>query len=87
VALKLNGTHQLLVYADDVDLLGVNRDAIKKNTETSIDSSKEVGLELNTEKTKYTLLSHHQNAGKNHDLKIANTCFKNVAQFRYWERL
>jgi hypothetical protein len=43
VGLKLNGTHQLLAYADDVNLLGDNTEAIKKNTETSIDASKEVG--------------------------------------------
>jgi hypothetical protein len=61
--LKLNGTDQLLVYADDVNLLGDNIDAIKKNMETLIDASKEVGLEVNTEKTKYMLLSRHQNAG------------------------
>jgi hypothetical protein len=36
--------------------------------------SKEVGLEVNTEKTKYMLLSHHQNARQNHDLKIGNIC-------------
>jgi hypothetical protein len=56
VGLKLNGTHQLLVYADDdVNLLGDNIDAIKKNIET-FDTSKEVGLEVNTEKTKYMWL-------------------------------
>jgi hypothetical protein len=44
VGLKLNGTHQLLAYAHDVKLLGDNIDTIKKNTETLIDSSKEVGL-------------------------------------------
>jgi hypothetical protein len=53
----------MLVYADDVNLLGDNIDAIQKNMETLIDASKEVGLEVNTEKTKYMLLSHHQNAG------------------------
>jgi hypothetical protein len=45
--------------------------------------SKEVHLEVNTEKTKYMLLSHHQNAGQNHDIKTANRCFENVEQFRY----
>jgi hypothetical protein len=43
VGLKLNGTHQLLVYADDVNLLG-DVDTIKKNMETLIDSSKDVGF-------------------------------------------
>jgi hypothetical protein len=67
--LKLNGTHQLLAYADDVNLLGDNIDTIKKNTETLIDARKEVGLEINVEKTKYMLLSRHQNVGQNRDIK------------------
>jgi hypothetical protein len=60
-------------------------DTIKKNTETVIDASKEVGLDVNAEKTKYTLLSFHQNAVQNHDMKIANRSFENVAQFKYLE--
>jgi hypothetical protein len=52
MGLKLNGTHQLLAYADDVNLLGDNIDTINNNTETLIDASKEVGLEVNIEKTK-----------------------------------
>jgi retron-type reverse transcriptase len=72
VGLKLNGTHQLLAYADDVNLLGDNIDTVKKNTETLIDASKEVGLEINAEKTKYMLISRHQNVGQNRDIKIEN---------------
>jgi hypothetical protein len=83
VGLKLNGTHQLLAYTDDVNLLGDNIDTIKKNTETLIDAGKEAGLEINVEKTKYMLLSHHHNVGQNRDIKIANRLFENVSQFKY----
>jgi hypothetical protein len=68
----LNGTHQLLAYADDVNLLGDNIDIINKNTETLIDASKEVGLEVNVEKSKYMLVSRDQNVGKNQKIKIGN---------------
>jgi uncharacterized protein YjaG (DUF416 family) len=47
-----------------------------------VDLSREVGLEVNAEKTKYMLLCRHQNAGQNHDIKIANISFENVAPFR-----
>jgi hypothetical protein len=57
MGLKLNGTHQLLAYADDVNLLGDNIDTINKNTETLIDSSKEVGLEVNRENEVYVGVS------------------------------
>jgi hypothetical protein len=77
VVLKLNGTHQLLAYADDVNLLGENVVTVK-NKETVIDASKEVGLEVNVENTKYMLLSPHQNAGQNWEIKIGNTSFENV---------
>jgi hypothetical protein len=56
---------------------------IKKNTETLIDASKEVGLEINVDKTKYMLLSRHQNVGQNRDIRIANRSFENVSQFKY----
>jgi hypothetical protein len=52
VELKLNGTHQLLVYADNVNLLSDNIATIKKCTETLINASKVVGPEVNTEKSK-----------------------------------
>jgi hypothetical protein len=81
VELKLNGTHQLLAYADDVNLLGNNIDAIKKNTDTLIDASKQVGLEINVERTKY-MLSRHRNVGQNLDINIAKRTFENVLEFK-----
>jgi hypothetical protein len=54
VALKLNGSHQPLVYADDVNLLENNIDTVKRNTDTLADAHKKVGPEVNTEKFKST---------------------------------
>jgi hypothetical protein len=51
--------------------------------ETIIDASNEVNLEINVEKTKYMLLSRHQNVGQNRDIKTANRSFENVSQFKY----
>jgi hypothetical protein len=67
-----------------VNLLGDNIDTIKKTTETLIDASKEVGLEINVEKTKQRLLSRHQNIGQNRDIKIANKSFENVSRSNIW---
>jgi hypothetical protein len=52
---------------------------------TVTDVSMEVCLEENAEKAKYMLLSHHLNAGENHDVKIVNRSFEIVVQFRYLE--
>jgi hypothetical protein len=79
----MNGTHQLLAYADDVNLLGDNVDTINANKETFIDASKEVGLGVNAEKTKYMLVSRDQNIDQNRDIQIRNRSFDNVSQFRY----
>jgi hypothetical protein len=84
MGLKLNGTLQLLAYADNVHLLGDNIDTLNKNIEAVIDASKEFGLEVNIERTKYMLVTHDQNADQNQDIKIAkNSSFENMSQFRY----
>jgi len=55
--LKLNGTLQHLVYADDVNILCGSIHSITKNTETLVVSSKETGLQVNADKTKYMVVS------------------------------
>jgi hypothetical protein len=80
VGLELNGTHQLLVYAD---LLGDSVNTIKENSETLLEATRDIGLEINAEKTKYMIMSRHPNSGQNQNIRIANESFEKVAEFKY----
>jgi hypothetical protein len=71
------GTHQLLVYADDGNLLGDSINTIKENSETLLEVSRDIGLEINAEKTKYIIMSRHPNSGQNQNIS------ENVAKFKY----
>jgi len=68
--LKLNGTHQLLVYADGINILGGCVNTPQKNTEALIGASKESGLAVNAEKTKRMVTFLDQHAGQNHMIKM-----------------
>jgi hypothetical protein len=83
VGLELNGTHQLLVYVDDVNLLGDSVNTIKENSGTLLEASKDIGLEVNAEKTKYMIISCYPNSGQNQNIRIANESFENVTKFKY----
>jgi hypothetical protein len=79
----MNGTHQLLVYADEVILLGDSVNTIKENWETLVEAGRDIGLEINAEKTKYMIMSPHPNSGQNQNIRIANELFENVAKFKH----
>jgi len=78
--LELNGTHQLLVYVDDVNILGGSVHTVKENTEALVAATKETGLEVNADKTKYMVMSRDQNAGRSDNtcIKIDNSSFERV---------
>jgi di/tripeptidase len=61
-----------------------NINITKKNAEYLINAIKKVGLEVNVERTKHILISHNQNAGQNHNIKITNGAFENMAKFKYF---
>jgi hypothetical protein len=81
--LKLNGTHQLLVYAVDVNILGGSIHTVRKNTEALLIASKQIVLEVNAEKTKYMVMSRDQNAGQNGCIQIGDESFETVEQCKY----
>ena len=83
--LNLNGTHQLLVYLDDVNILGASVHTTQKNIVALVVGSKETGLEVNAEKTKYMVMPRDQNAGRSHSIKIDNSSFERVEEFKYLE--
>jgi hypothetical protein len=81
--LILNETSHLLAYAEDVNIVRENIDTIQKNKKALLDASKEVGVKVNLEKTKYMLLSRCQKIGQKQSIKITNRSLKDVAKFKY----
>jgi len=81
--LKLNGTHQLLAYADDVNILRGSIHTLKENAEALVAATREIGLEVSADKTKYMVMSRDQNAGRSHIIKIDNNALEWVEHFKY----
>jgi len=85
--LKLNGSHQLLVYADDINILGGIVHTITENAEALIVASKEIGLGINANNTKYMVMSRDQNAGRSYNMKIDNVPLKGWKHSDIWQQI
>jgi hypothetical protein len=81
--LKLNATHQLLAHADDVNILGGSIHIVKENAEALVAATRETGLEVSADKTKYMVMCRDQNAGRIHSVRTDNSTFKRVEEFEY----
>ena len=81
--MKLNGTHQLLVYANDVNILRGSVHTVKENAEALIMARKESGLQVNADKTKCMVKPRDQNARQSHNMKTDNSSFERVEEFKY----
>ena len=83
--LKPNGTHQLLAYADDVNILAGSVHTLKKNAEALVAATREIGLEVSADKTKCMVMSRDQNAGRIQSVRIDNSTLERVAiqKFKY----
>ena len=81
--MKLNGTHQLLAYADDVNKLRGSIHTVKENAEALVVATKEIGLEVNVDKTKYMFMSREQTAGLSHTVKVDKSSIERVEEFKY----
>ena len=73
-------------YADDVNILGGRVHTGKENSEPLIVAGKEIGLDVNAHNTKYMVMSRDQNVGRSHSMKIDNSCFERVEDFKYLGR-
>jgi len=63
--------------------LGGSVNTIKENAEDLVVASKEIGLEVNADKTKYMVMSGDQNAGRSHSIKTDNSSLARVEKFKY----
>jgi hypothetical protein len=80
--LKLDSIHQPLVYAGDVNLLGESVYTIVENADSLLVTSKEIGLDVIADKTKFMVLSRGQNAGRSQNIKTDNSPSERMGELK-----
>jgi len=85
--LKLYGTLQHLVNADDIIRVGRSAHTIKKKAIASVVASKVTGLEANDDKSKYMVMCRDQNARRSHNIELYSCSFERVEEFKYMNKL
>ena len=73
----------LKTSADNVNILGGSVHTEEENAEALVVTTKEIGLEVNADKTKYIIMSRDQNAGRSHTMKIDNSFIERVEELKY----
>jgi len=71
-----------MAYADDVNIMGGGIHTSRENAEALVAATKEIGLEVSADKTKYMVMSRDQNAGQNHSGRIDNSTLERVEEFK-----
>ena len=81
LGLDLNGAHQVLAYADDVNLTGGDIRTIERNAYVLLNACKDIGLAVNTGKTKYMGIGRHRGMIANAHIKIGSDSYEKVKTF------
>jgi len=85
--LKLNGTYQLVVYADCINILGGSVHAIKEKAKALIVASMESRLQGSADKTKCMVMSRDEYAGRSHHVKFVNSSFGGWKISNIWQQI
>jgi hypothetical protein len=76
-------TETFLYTSGTVNILGGSIHKVKEIAEGLVVVTKETGLEVNTDKTKYMFMSVEQSAGLSQNLKVNNNSIERVEEFKY----
>ena len=79
----MKGIHQVLNYADDVNLIGDDIRTIERNADVLLNACKDIGLSVNTGKTKYMEIGRHRGMIANAHIEIGSNSYEKVKTFKY----